>query len=418
MDFVDYDATLGYPGEGPSSGIGLCPPPPLSFGFSISAPLSFGFLLQFLLFFGWARSGCRGVGAVPFGASHGDAVRITSRAGIVLGDGRRVSESTSANRAYLLSGFQIWLEEHGTSFDTVVLGKNCDLDSLNQWLVEYGRWLFASGKPYYYFSETINAVSVKRPILRRAMQQAWDLAFMWHSYEPTEHHIAMPHQILLAVLSTALAWGWKREAGIFALAWGAILRIGEIFQSYRKDLIIPQDVDCSIDHVLLKIREPKTRYRSARQQTGKLEHLDLIQVVTTGLGSLHKNELLWPYSGSTLRNRLKKILERLNLPHDGTQGIKPLTLASFRPGGATFLISKTDAAETVRRRGRWISLKVMETYLQEVTSATYMNEISTTARQKVMLGCRAFPELLQKAMHLNEVHIPEQTWFYLFTAAS
>ena len=126
-----------------------------------------------------------GVGAVPFGASHGDAVRITSRAGIVLGDGRRVSESTSANRAYLLSGFQIWLEEHGTSFDSVVLEKNCDLDSLNQWLVENGRWLFASGKPYYYFSETINAVSVKRPILRRAMQQAWDLAFMWHSYEPS-----------------------------------------------------------------------------------------------------------------------------------------------------------------------------------------------------------------------------------------
>ncbi len=43
---------------------------------------------------------------------------------------------------------------------------------------------------------------------------------------------------------------------------------------------------CTLDHVLLKIREPKTRFRSARQQTGKLEQLDLIAVVTLGLGNL------------------------------------------------------------------------------------------------------------------------------------
>ncbi len=392
---LDFDSTLGFPGEGLSFQLGLT------------------HLL--LLLSGWAELGCRGVESVAFGASHGDVARMKSRAGIELSDGRRVSEGTSATRAFLLAGFQTWLEQQGTSFDDVALAKNCDLDVLNSWLVKYGRWLFAVGKPYYFYSETINAVSVKRPILRRAMQQAWDLAFMWHSHEPTEHHIAMPHQILLAILSTAFAWGWKREAGIFALAWGAILRIGEVLQSYRKDLIVPADVDFSLDHVLLKIREPKTRFKAARTQTGKLEQLDLIQVVTIGLGSLRKGEMLWPFSGSTLRLRLKKILQRLHLPHDVGSGIKPLTLASFRPGGATYLISKTDAAETVRRRGRWISLKVMETYLQEVTSATYMNEISTTARKLVILGCKIFPELLQKAMYLNGVQIPEQTWFFLFS---
>ena len=391
---LDFDSTLGFPGEGPT--------------FHFRLPI---FLL---LSCSWANSGCRGVESVVFSASHGDWERMKSRSGIELRDGRRVSEGTSATRAALLSGFQTWLEQQGTTFDAVAMSKNCDLDNLNAWLVKYGRWLFAAGKPYYFYSETINAVSVRRPILRRAMQQAWDLAFMWHSHEPTEHHIAMLHQILLAILSTAFAWGWKREAGIFALAWGAILRIGEILQSYRKDLIVPADVDFSLDHILLKIREPKTRFKAARTQTGKLEHLDLIQVVTVGLGGLRKDEMLWPHSGSTLRLRLKRILQRLGLPHDVGTGVKPLTLASFRPGGATYLISKTDAAETVRRRGRWISLKVMETYLQEVTSATYMNEISATARRLVILGCKIFPELLQKAMYLDGVQIPEQTWFFLF----
>ena len=37
----------------------------------------------------------------------------------------------------------------------------------------------------------------------------------------------------------------------------------------RKDLVMPGDVDNSIDDILLKIREPKTRYRAARHQAGK-----------------------------------------------------------------------------------------------------------------------------------------------------
>lgn len=164
-----------------------------------------------------AGSGSRGVRAVPFAASHGDVGRMQSRAGIVLGDGRRVSEGTSVTREFLLAGFKAWLEEHGSSFEEVVMEKNCDLDSLNQWLVEYGRWLFAYGKPYYFYSETINAISVKRPILRRTMPQAWDLAFMWHSYEPTEHHIAMPHQILLAILSQL--WHGDGNVKLALLLW-------------------------------------------------------------------------------------------------------------------------------------------------------------------------------------------------------
>ena len=123
---------------------------PLSLGLFLSTSISSGFLLQCSLISGWARSGCRGVGAVPFGASHGDAVRITNRAGIVLGDGRRVRRAhlQIVPTCFLVSSL---VGRKGTSFETVVMEKNCDLDKLNQWLVEYGRWLFASGKPYYYF---------------------------------------------------------------------------------------------------------------------------------------------------------------------------------------------------------------------------------------------------------------------------
>lgn len=117
-----------------------------------------------------------------------------------------------------------------------------DFDRINNVLTKYGRHLFSSGKPYYHLSETINLVSAKRTILRRSLQQARDLCAMWTSFQPVEHHRAMPLQVLLAVLSTCLVWGWTREAAIFAMCWGMLLRPGELLNAFRRDVVFPQDV--------------------------------------------------------------------------------------------------------------------------------------------------------------------------------
>ena len=47
-------------------------------------------------------------------------------------------------------------------------------------------------------------------------------------------------------------------------------------QAYRSDLITPEDVDFTINYFLLKIKEPKTRYRAARHQSGKLEQAGVL----------------------------------------------------------------------------------------------------------------------------------------------
>ena len=177
------------------------------------------------------------------------------------------------------------------------------------------------------------------------------------------------------------------------MAWGALLRIGEILNAYRADLILPSDVGNTIDDVLLKIQEPKTRYRSARHQAGKLEQYDLIEIVRIGFGRLGPQEKLWHLSGATLRSRLTKLLSTLGLPHLPTHVPKALTLASFRPGGATHLIAVSESAELVRRRGRWASFRTMEMYLQEVAASTYMNEISEATKEKVLLAMRSWVSL-------------------------
>lgn len=238
---------------------------------------------------------------------------------------------------------------------------------------------------------------------------------MWGSHEPSEHHQAMPEQILIAVISVAWLWGWRREAAAFALCWGALLRVGELLASYRSDLITPEDVDFTINYILLKIKEPKTRYRAARHQSGRVEQADPCFVVSVGFQQLPKGEKLWNLSGSTLRTRLEKILARLLLPIQQGQCPKPLSLASFRPGGATWMIGQTDSAEAVRRKGRWAAFKTMEIYLQEVSSATYLNDIAPEAKQRVLAAFRLFSLLVVQVSKFNTFSIPEATWFRLFS---
>ena len=205
--------------------------------------------------------------------------------------------------------------------------------------------------------------------------------------------------------------GRTREAAIFALSWGALLRIGEVFQAIRKDLILLGDVGDTVAYILLKIKEPKTRFRAARHQSGKLEQPDLIEVVQLGLSHLKPHERLWNSSGATLRSRLTKILEKLKLPVKNGQVPKTLTLASLRPGGATWLISHTESAELVKRRGRWISYKTMECYLQEVSATMYLSEIDAESEALILSAVKVFPQVLRRVISFRNSKMPETCWF-------
>lgn len=256
---LDFDSTLGFPGEGPNP----C-------------------LLVFWILLG-------GGSVVAVGVSHGDAARPLQRQGVELPEDRRVTAATTSVRATLMAAFNKRLRDSGLCYDAIFQTNPLDLDRINSVLSNYGRFLFSEGKPDYRFAETINSVSARRPLLRRSLQQAWDLCAMWTSFEPVEHHRAMPVQVLLAVLSTCLVWGCTREAAIFAMCWGMLLRIGELLNAKRSDIVFPQDVRFSIDYVLLKILEAKTRFRAARHQSSKLEPLDLVTSSLTNLsGRAHR----------------------------------------------------------------------------------------------------------------------------------
>ena len=406
---LDFDSTLGFPGEGP---------PVLGGRSHFACFTEPGCLLLMLVV--WTYHSHLGASAMPLRPqTANDYQRAGIRSTAPLTEGRRVLPQTSSLRSHLYSAFLRWTVDEGLNWDEMLSVSHAHIDEINSVIISYGRALYAAGRPYLHYVETINALASARPSLRRQLQGAWSLAFGWLQQEPGLHHTSMPPQVLLALLTTSLLWGWLRVAGCLALGWGALLRAGELVSSTRRQLLLPSDVYGTLDHALLTILEPKTRFTAAKHQCAKLDAPDLLFLVQLAFGNLQKHQKLWPLSAQTLRQRLKALMKALKLPLEKSSTHRCLDLGSLRAGGATWILNTTENAELTRRRGRWINAKTMEIYVQEVSSATFLLDLDQSTRESIVYLASLFPQVLQRTKFFLDSHIPESSWPYLsFPAGS
>ena len=422
---LPFDQTLGFPGEGPfADGLGL----------------GLSYLLQQILLIcllitlpQWlarvlARRPCfliialnfrshLHVCAMPITARNAaDRQRAAVRSGrLPLSEGRHVTAVTRTMREGLLASFLQWVQEEQIPWSQMMENSHNCLEDINAVLIAFGRILHKSGRPYQHFAETINAVANTKLTLKRHLQGAWSLAFSWLQNEPSTHHVAMPFQVLMAILTTTMLWGWWNVGGLLSLGWGAFLRAGEMIGAQRKHLLLPSDVDNSIRFGLLSIFEPKTRISAAKHQSAKLDIPDLLQFVELSFASYQPHQRLWPYSGQTLRLRLRCLLKAIGLPTVRTNDSKPLDLGSLRAGGATWALSMTEDAELIRRRGRWISAKTMEIYIQELSASTFLTALDPTVRNNILMLARLFPVLLRQSQSFSNSCIAQNAWRFLYT---
>ena len=93
-----------------------------------------------------------------------------------------------SRREVLLGKFDSWLGvKASTTLSELIEGREVDPEQISNLLVEYGKELFYAGKSYGRFAETINGINAKRPILKRQLAAAWNLAFAWVADEPHTH---------------------------------------------------------------------------------------------------------------------------------------------------------------------------------------------------------------------------------------
>ena len=360
--------------------------------------------------------------AAQFVGSHGvigpanaeERRRANERGDLFLPADRLMRAQTRNSRKILVSRFRRWLwSEHKVSLYGLLQQKPPDPEMISNWLAEYGRDLFKSGKSYGQYSETINGIAMMKPIVKKQLVTAWDVAFAWLVDEPHQHHPALPLSVLLAMLSVALAWGWAYEAAVISMSWAGLLRIGEVLQSKRADLVLPGDSAPGVSFALLKIQEPKTRGRHARHQAARVDQSDIVSLLNAVYGPMAPHEALWPFSAATLRKRFNALLNAVGLPCEKRDGKLPFSLGSLRPGGATFLLQACENSELVRRRGRWLSTRVMEIYLQEVLVVTFVRKLEPAVRAKLEALALGFESILQIAIRFLDTGVPTQTWHWL-----
>ena len=449
---MDFDQTLGFPGEGPfmamhTSGIvlfwfttfwilGILPGflysrlfrlqiPPLEFSGSLNLSRPRGcsplcrccgpqcFLLGVLLIFA-SLGTAEAMPILP--RTPAENRRMNERfQRPELASGRPVTEATSELRRKYWEVFQSWTTENGYGFAEALEDYRHNIEEINMIVVRFGRALYRMGKSYNQYAETINSLVAQKPGLRRMMTAAWDLGFAWSKQEPSQHHAPIPVPILLAMLVTCLSWGWSRMAGMLALGFGGLLRPGELMAGKREDLLLPRDTGHSVPFAVMSIKEPKSRFTYARHQATKIDSDDLVQVLDFAFSGLRPCEPLWPYSSQTFRNRFKSLLTGLSLSTVSEPGNRCLDPGSLRSGGATYIILMTENSELCRRRGRCANHRMMEVYVQEVTAIQYMSRLKPEVRQKIIDVASYFQAVFQKVKLFSDANIPENAWFLLLS---
>ena len=155
---------------------------------------------------------------------------------------------------------------------------------------------------------------------------------------------------------------------------------------------------------LLQIRLPKTRGRAARHQSSRIELDDVVLLLDLAFRRLNPDERLWPWSPSKLRRRFALLLAALGIAD--SQGCSHFNLSSLRPGGATHWLAQTEDAGFVRPRGRWLSTRVLEIYLQEAPTGTYQKRLTSEPKSRIQDLCNFFPKSSRKLSFFKATHIP------------
>ena len=140
-------------------------------------------------------------------------------------------------------------------------------------------------------------------------------------------------------------------------------------------------------------------------------------LLESALGSLPASSRLWPASLETFRSRFKAVCSALGLNTVSQPGWpRPLDPGSLRAGSATALFQATEDAEFVRRRGRWLSSRVMEIYIQELTAASFFPSLPFETKAKISDLASAAPAVLSRAIEFMRAGIPGSSWQFLFSS--
>ena len=252
---------------------------------------------------------------------------------------------------------------------------------------EFGYFLFSAKHPLYMYRQLLAYLQRERPMLRGHLAGAWQVVSKWERVEPIEHRSPVPHVLLRALVSLAVAWRWQRVAAVILIMFFGVARPGEVLQAARRDLLLPRDLETeSATAFYLKVVAPKTRHRGL----GKIQHTKVDDAHVTAFcegvfGGLPWHERLYPGSPASFRRRWDTLLAALQVPKK-----LRLTPAGLRAGGAVFAYRQDIELQKLLWRMRLSNLQTLQHYVQEVGAESVVVQLPPRARELVSTSSSFF----------------------------
>ena len=288
-------------------------------------------------------------------------------------------------RAKLWTSFSSWVNENvgDGALENMIEAPYVLVKTLES----YGKAQYAAGAPLHYYRQLLAHTQREIPLCRPYMQSAWTIVTKWELAEPTQHRPPIPEPLAIAISALALLWNWPKFASTVLLCFYGILRVGEVLNAKRRDLLTPKDLLSQEQEVFLRIRNPKSRGRGPRVQYSTFKKIDYMPIILQTWESLRPDEKLYPLSASAFRRRWDTILRQL-----GVQTFHRLTPGAMRPGGAVWAHRQGINIQDLLWKMRLQHLRTLGYYLQEVTAVSILPNLTEDSRESIaaLLGVMPF----------------------------
>jgi hypothetical protein len=339
----------------------------------------------------WGLRGVR-VGEADNPGPRKSAFPVEDRPRVNLQFERGLTSQVKSSRAKLFARFTAWVWEMRSLSVAEFFLKGAEV--ADQILADYGQMSYESGLSLHDYSETINAVLDVQRTWRRVIQKSWDVARSWRRLAPLNSHRPIPVQILLAMQSVALLWGWWDFAGAIGIAFFGLLRPGELLSLTRSALVLPEQALNPRGRLYIKIMSSKTSSRGARHQYVRIDDEVLVPFASALWTGAPESAPLLAHTPYFFRKRWDQVLQFLGVPCTSLEGLTP---ASLRAGGATHYFSESRDLDLVRWQGRWLSSRMLEVYLQETVALSILPSLAQQDRDRVARFASAAGHLLRQA---------------------
>ena len=188
-------------------------------------------------------------------------------------------------------------------------------------LADWGQHLWDTGEARTWHTYGILGIVDLDRNLRRKFPLAWDVNDAWRQLTPLRSHIPVSIDLLCALASLALCWGWDDVAILLLLGFAAALRRGELASLTPWHLVLPEHLGVAAGYLLVKIESPKMRRKAARLEHVRDEEPGLLDLVRAVVAALPLHEKLFKGSPSVLSRMLASLFAFFSVPMKDGVGI-------------------------------------------------------------------------------------------------